>query len=71
MGPLIDENKLQFDKRATNAEKFGKYLKMYIINLKTIIRYKLTATGSIIHSILNYKLLRPVSNSTSVEGIKK
>ena len=34
---------------------------MYIINFKTIC-YKLNASGKIIHSILNYKLKRPVSN---------
>ena len=32
---------------------------MYIINFKTI-RYKLTASGNIIHSILNYKPIRPL-----------
>ena len=34
---------------------------MFIINYKSI-RYKLTASGNIIHSILNYKPIRPVSN---------
>ena len=34
---------------------------MYIINFKTI-RYELTASGNTIHSILNYKLMRPISN---------
>ena len=34
---------------------------MYIINFKTI-RYKLSASGDITHSIFNYKLMRPVSN---------
>ena len=34
---------------------------MFIINFKTI-HYKLTASGNIIHSILNYKTRRPVSN---------
>ena len=59
---------------------------MFIINFKTI-RYKLTASGNIIHSILNYKPMRPVSylrlpseqkqqiqkklSEKSVEGIKK
>ena len=59
---------------------------MFIMNFKTI-RYKLTASGYIIHSILNYKPMRPVSNlrlpkeknsklkkklsEKSVEGIKK
>ena len=32
-----------------------------IINFQTI-RYKLTALGNIIHSIINYKLMRPVSD---------
>ena len=58
---------------------------MYIINFKTI-RYKLSALGNTIHSIFNYKLLRPVCklrlpkekktaikklSEKSVEGIKK
>ena len=34
---------------------------MYIIKFITI-HYKPSALGNIIHSILNYKLLRPVSN---------
>ena len=48
-------------KKPTKTEKFEKYLKMYIINFKTI-RYELTASGNISHSILNYKLMRNVSN---------
>ena len=48
-------------KRTTETEKFEKYFKRYIINFKTI-RYKLTASGNIIHSILNYKIMRPVGN---------
>ena len=47
--------------KITQTEKFGKCSKMYIIDLKSI-RYKLTALGNIIHSILIYKLMRPVSN---------
>ena len=61
MGPLIDENKLQFEEKVNKTEKFEKYLKMYIINLKTI-RYKRTASGNIIYSNLNFKLKRPVSS---------
>ena len=71
MTPLIDENKLQFDEKRTKTEKFEKYLKLYIINFKTI-RYELTAPGNIIHLILTYEshsfdpqlreLMRPVSN---------
>ena len=34
---------------------------MFMINFKTI-RYKKTALGNIIHSTLNYKPMRPVSN---------
>ena len=48
-------------KRTTNTEKLEKYFKMFIFNFKTI-RYKLTASGSINHSILNYKPMRPVIN---------
>ena len=29
---------------------------------KNIIRYKLTASGKVNHSILNYRFMRPVSN---------
>ena len=73
-------------KRTTKTEKVEKYFKMFIINFKTI-RYKLTASGNINHSILNYKPMRPVINlwlpkeqkqqnqeklsEKSVEGIKK
>ena len=34
---------------------------MFNINFKTI-RYKLTALGTIVHSFLNYKPMRPFSN---------
>ena len=34
---------------------------MYIINFMTP-RYKLTASSNVDHSILNYKLMRPVRN---------
>ena len=47
--------------KTTRTEKFEKYLNMYIINFKTNC-YKLTASGNVIHSILNYKLLRPAGN---------
>ena len=39
---------------ATKLDKFDKYLKMYIINFKTI-RYELTASDNTIHTILNYE----------------
>ena len=48
-------------KRTTKTEKLEKYFKMFTINIKTI-RCKLTASGSINHSILNYKPMRPVIN---------
>ena len=52
-------------KRASKTEKFEKYLKMYdIIDFQTI-RYKLTAAGSVIYSILNYKLMRPFLTFTA------
>ena len=46
-------------KRTTKTEKKEKYFKMFIIIFKTI-RYKLTASGNINHSILKYKPMRPV-----------
>ena len=61
MGPLKDEKKLQCDEKNNKNKKNLKSLKINnIINFKTI-RYKLTALGNIIHSILNYRLMRPVS----------
>ena len=58
---MIRKNKLT--KRTTKTEKnkkSWKILKIYnIINFETI-RYKLTASGNLIHSILNYKLMRVV-----------
>ena len=43
--------------RTTKSENFGKSLKVInIINFKTI-RYKVTASGNIIHSNLNYVLM--------------
>ena len=34
---------------------------MYIIKSFKIIRYQLTASGNIIHSIRNYKIMRAIS----------
>ena len=48
-------------KRTTKTEKFEKHFKIFIRNFKTI-RYKLNASGNIIHLVLNYKPMRPVSN---------
>ena len=54
--------KYKLMKRTTNAEKTEKSSKIYNIkNFKTI-RYKVTASGNMIHSIFNYKLMRPVNN---------
>ena len=39
-------------KRTTKTEKFEKNFNMIIINFKTI-RYKLTALGNFVHSMLN------------------
>ena len=50
----------KFTKSTTQTEKFEKILDLYdIINLVTF-RHKLTASGNIILSALNYKLMRPV-----------
>ena len=59
--PSLMKVSYNLTKRTIKTEKFEKDLKMYIINFKTIC-YKLTASGNIIHSIQNYKLMRPVSN---------
>ena len=48
-------------KRTTKTEKLEKNFKMFIINFKTI-PYKLTTSGNINNSILNYKPMRPVIN---------
>ena len=48
-------------KRTTKTENSEKYFKLFSINFKTI-RYKLTASGNINHSTLNYKPMRPVIN---------
>ena len=47
--------------RTTKTENFEKCLKLCIINIKTK-GYELTASNTIIFSILNYKLKRIVSN---------
>ena len=47
-------------KRATKTETFENF-NMFIINFKTI-RYKLTASGNIIHSMPNGKPRRTISN---------
>ena len=58
-------------KTTTKTEKFGKSLQMCnIINFKTI-RYKMTATGNIIHSMLNYKFMRPILQFTATYRTKK
>ena len=60
MGPLNDENNLQFDEKNKKNKKFGKSSKKYnIINFKTI-RYKLTASCKIVQFIFNNKLMRQV-----------
>ena len=61
IGPLINEKRYNLTEKTTKTVKFEKYLKMYIVNFKTI-PYKLTALGNIIHSIINHKLMRPVSS---------
>ena len=48
-------------KRTTKTKTFEKHFKMLTKNFNTI-RYKLNASGNIIHSVLNYKPMRPVSN---------
>ena len=64
MGPLNDEKNYKLTKRTTKNEKKmknPKKPKMYnIINFKPI-RYKVTASCNIIHSILNYKVMRLVN----------
>ena len=45
----------------TKIEIFQKFLKLYIIIKFNYIRCKLTASGKIFNSILNYNLMRPVS----------
>ena len=48
-------------KRTTKTKKIEKSLRMYNIKKIMTIRYKLTASSTIIHSITNYKLMMPVS----------
>ena len=59
MGPLSVENKLLVDERTTKL-KLNNLKPNNIINFKTI-RSKLTALSNILHSILSYKLMRPLS----------
>ena len=59
VGPLNDENELEVDeKNNTNWQIW----RMYVIVNFTNIRYKLTALSNIIHLIVKYKFMRPVSN---------
>ena len=61
MGPLNYENELLVDEENKKLKKFEKSLILFnIIYFKTI-RYKLTASGIVIHLIYNYRLMRPVS----------
>ena len=48
-------------KRTTKIKTFEKHFEMFILNFKTV-RYKLNASGNIIHSVLIYKPMRTVSN---------
>ena len=60
MRHLSDENKLQVDKKNKNRKIKKKMITNNIKNFKTN-RYKLTASRNIIHSILNSRLMRPLS----------
>ena len=64
MVPFNDENKLQVGEKNNEnwkTENSFQILKMQnIINFITI-PYKLTALGKIIHSIPNYRLMKPAS----------
>ena len=55
------KTRYKLTKRTTKTENFEKKLKTYIIIFNTF-RYKLSASGNVIYSIFNYKLMRPVSN---------
>ena len=67
MGPLKDE----LMKRTSKTENFKNSFKIIdIMNFKTLW-YKLNALDQIIHSILNYKLLRPVRTFGYLNKIKK
>ena len=62
MGALNDENKLQVNEKNNKNWHFEKFLKFCeIITFKTIC-FKLTASGNIFQSILNYKFIRLFSN---------
>ena len=55
MGPLNDEKKIKIDEKNNKNWKNWKFFEnVYYHNFMTI-RYQLTASGSINHSILNYK----------------
>ena len=65
IGPLNGERSnpvfVVVDENNNKNWKVEKFLKMYIIITFKTFHYKLTALGNIVHSILNYKLMRPVS----------
>ena len=64
MGHLIDENKFHLQEEQRKLKKFKKSLKIikfYKILIFKSTRNKLTASGDIIHSNLNDKLMGPVS----------
>ena len=61
MHPLKIDEKLQVKKNNEKKnEKFEKSLQMDSIIAFKIARFKLTASGKLVQSILNYKLMRPV-----------
>ena len=61
MGPLNDKNELEVDEKKTKTEKFENFWKLYGIIKITSIRSRLTALGNCVRSILDNKLMRPVS----------
>ena len=61
MGALNDEKKLQVDEKNNKNWKVWKIFENVIIIKFTFICYKVTASGNIVHSILNYKCMRLVS----------
>ena len=61
MGLLNDENELQVDENNNKIWKGWKVFEnVWYHNFKKI-RYKLTASATIIQLIVNYKFMRPVS----------
>ena len=84
MEPLNDKNKLQIDEKNNKNWNVWKNLKKYsIMNFETI-RYKPTALGNIIQSMVNYEFMSALSilrlpkekraktaNSRSFEAIRK